>query len=161
MSYIYKLKNIDKEKLKELGYEPLPTTLCPAPQNQKYYFKIVLQETNSEPVLSLIDYYNKIADKICADKEMRKAHATIGIKFRKKTGEKHYYLMMNKDLRMMFRAWRIELDLEDEDVYFTISDGSLPRFYDAEQVIERYCQEEIKELELNDLVYKEEVSQVQ
>ena len=161
MSYIYKLKNIDKEKLKELGYETLPETLCPAPQNENYYFKIVLQGTNSEPVLSLIDHYNKIADKICADKQMRKAHAAIGIKFRKKTGKKHYYLMMNKDLRMMFRAWRIELDLENEDVYFTISDGSIPCFQDAEQVMERYCPEEIKELELNGLVYKEEAKQVQ
>ena len=61
----------------------------------------------------------------------------------------------------MFRAWRIELDLENKNVYFTISDNNIPCFYDAEQVIDRYCFEEIKELELNDFVYKEEVKQVQ
>lgn len=162
MSYIYKLQNIDTEKLKELGYEILPETICQAPENQKYYYKMVLQDTNSECVLSLIKFYNDIADKICADKAMRKVHADIGIKFRKKKNTKHYYLMMNKNLRMMFRAWRIELDLEEADVYFTISDGSLPKFYDAEQVIEKYCKAEIEELVNNNLVYKEEIaSQVQ
>lgn len=159
MSYIYKLKNIDIEKLKGLGYEPLPETICPAPDNQKYYYKMVLQDTNSECVLSLIKFYNDIADKICADKTMRKAHSDIGINFRKKKGTKHYYLIMNKKMRMMFRAWRLELDLEDEDIYFTISDGSLPKFYDAELVIEKYCKDEIETLVLNDLAYKEEVHQ--
>ena len=159
MSYIYKLKNIDVEKLKELGYDTLPESICAAPDNQKYYFKMVLQDTNSEPVLSLIDYYNKVADKICSDVKLRAAHAKIGIKFRKKKGK--HYLVMNHDLRMLFRAWRLELDLDDEDVYFTISDGSLPRFYDAEQVIEKYCKAEIEELVINDLAYKEEVKQVQ
>lgn len=161
MSYIYKFKNMDIEKIKELGYDKLPETICPAPQNENYYFKMVMQPTNSECVLSLIDFYNKIADKICSDKKLRKAHSDIGINFRKKTGKKHYYLIMNKELRNMFRAWRIELDLEEGDVYFTISDGSLPKFYDAELVLEKYCPKEIEELLINDLIQKEEVKQVQ
>ncbi len=161
MSYVYKFKNMSKEKLKELGYDKLPETLCPAPQNENYYFKIVYQPTNSECVLSLIDFYNRMADKICSDKNLRKIHANIGIKFRKKTGKKHYYLIMTKELRNMFRAWRLEIDFEDEDVYFTISDGSLPKFYDAELVLEKYCPDEIKELVINDLIQKEEVKQIQ
>lgn len=159
MSFVYKLKNIDTEKYKELGFEPLPEEICAAPDNQNFWFKVVLQETNSEPVLSLIDYYNRIADKICSDVKLRAAHAKIGIKFRKKKGK--HYLVLNHDLRMMFRAWRIELDLENEDVYFTISDQNIPCFYDADMVLDRYCDEAIKELLVNDLIYREEVKPVQ
>jgi len=158
MSYIYKLKeNANIEKLKELGYQELPETICPAPDNKNYLFKVVLQDTNSDCVLSLIEFYNKMADKICKDKQQRKLHASIGIKFRKKTGKKHYYLMMNKDLRMMFRTWRLEINLKERDIYFTISDGSLPSFYDGELIIEKYCPKEIDELIKNDLVETEEL----
>lgn len=162
MSYIYTFKEgMSKEKLKELGYDILPESLCPAPQNQEYYYKMVFQDTNAGCVLWLIDFYNKNADRICADKQMRKVHADIGIKFRRKRNEKHYYLIMNKDLRTMFRAWRLEIDFEEKGVYFTIADGSLPRFYDAENVLETYCPEEIKELVINNMIQKEEVKKEQ
>lgn len=160
VKYVYKLKNIDKEKLKELGYQPLPESICSAPDNENYYFKMVLQDTNADCVLNLIDFYNVNAEKICADKNMRAVHAAIGIKFRKKKKTGKYYLIMTPSLRMMFRAWRIELDLQNEDVYFTISDGSLPAF-GQDTVIEKYCPEEIQELIINDLAFKEEVKQVQ
>lgn len=160
MSYVYKLKNADKEKLAELGFEKLPEELCPAPQNENYLFKVVMQPADGECVKTLISYYNKGANQIVKNKELKEAYASIGIKFRS-SKNKPRHLVITPELIEMFQGWRIEINLETEEVYFTIADGSLPRFYDAELVLEKYCPEEIKELIINDLIQKEEVTQVQ
>ena len=155
-SYVYRLKNVDKEKLAELGYEKLPEELCPAPQNENFLFKVVMQPADGECVKQLVDYYNKGADEIVKNKTLKDVYASIGIKFRKPKG-KPRQLVLTPELVEMFQGWRIELSLKDEEVYFTIADGSLPRFHDAELVLEKYCPNEIKELLLNDLIIKEEV----
>ena len=156
MSYVYSLKNANKEKLIELGYEKLPEELCPAPQNEDFLFKVVMQPADGECVKTLISYYNKGADEIVKNKALREAYAKIGIKFRN-SKKRPRHLIITPELIEMFQAWRIEINLKTEEIYFTIADGSLPRFHDAELVMEKYCPEEIKELTLNDLIVKEEV----
>ena len=163
MTYNYKLKNVDnetREKFIELGYETLPEELCPAPENENILFKIVLQPQNGECVKTLINHYNRGADFICKDKKLREAYASIGIKF-KKPKNKPRELIITNDLLTMFSAWRLEVNLRTEEVYFTISDDLIPRFHDADLVLNRYCGEEIKELLINDLICKEEVKPVQ
>lgn len=155
MSYVYSLKNVDKEKLTELGYEKLPEELCPAPENENFLFKVVMQPADGDCVKNLISYYNRGADKIVKNKTLRDAYASIGIKFRS-SKKMARHLVITPELIEMFQAWRLEINLKTEEVYFTIADGSLPRFHDAELVLEKYCPEEIKELTLNGLIIKEE-----
>lgn len=159
MNYIYKLKDgIDKneaiEKLKEMGYDLLPYELCGLTDNDSIYFKVIEQPKDGECVRTLINHYNQIADKICSDKLYRKMHAEIGIKFRKK-GNK-YRLIITDELKEMFSLWRLEINFYEPifNVYFTISDGSFPRFYDAEKVMPKYCNEEIEMLLLNNIIEK-------
>ena len=163
MSYNYKLKNTSdetKEKLIALGYEKLPEELCEAPENENYLYKVVMQPRDGECVKSLIDHYNRGAEFICKNKDLRQIYASMGIKF-KSTKKQPRHLILTEELLDMFSAWRIEIDLKTESVYFTISDDNIPRFHDAELVLEKYCPEEIKELVMNDLIQKEEVKQVQ
>lgn len=159
MTYIYKIAddiNIDNviERLIDMGYQKLPEEICGAPQNEKYYFKIVMQPQDGECVKVLTDFYNDAAEKICSDKKMKKIHSKMGIKYKKRDGK--YKLVITPSLLEMFSAWRLELDFEENDIYFTISDGSMPRFYDAEKVIEKFCKEEINALLLNGIAKKVE-----
>lgn len=162
MSYIYTVKNADIDKIKELGFDLLPESLIGAPNPDLIFFKVQPQPYDGECVKSLIDFYDKMADKICSDSKMRKAHALIGIKFRRKKGK--YVLQINDEVLEMFSLWRLELNLMDNEynVYFTISDGNLPRFFDAEKVIEKYCDKnDIETLVLNNIIEKIEIGQVQ
>ena len=159
MNYIYKVKegiNVEEaiEKLKELEYDLLPYELHRLPDNDRIYFKVIEQPKTGECVNTLVNHYNMVAEKICSDKTLRKLHAEIGIKFRKK-GNIHK-LIITDELREMFSYWRLEINFYEPvfNVYFTISDGSFPRFFDAEKVIEKYCKEEIELLLLNDIVEK-------
>lgn len=159
MSYIYKLKDgINKdeviEKLKEMEYDLLPFELCGLDDNDSIYFKVIEQPRDGECVKTLINHYNMVADKICSDKLLRKMHAEIGIKFRKK-GSK-YRLIITDELKEMFSYWRLEINFYEPlfNVYFTISDGSFPRFYDADLVMSKYCSAEIEILLLNDIIEK-------
>ena len=161
MSYIYRLKTSDegvKEKLIELGYDKLPVELCPAPQNENFLYKVVMQPKDGECVNSLIAHYNAGADFICKDKKLREVYASIGIKFKKPKG-KPRQLILTDELLDMFSAWRLEISLSSGEVYFTIADDSIRSFYDAEVVLERYCPSEVEELVINDLIVKEEIKE--
>lgn len=161
MSYFYRLKKeINKneaiEKLKEMEYDLLPYELCGLNDNDSIYFKVIEQPKDGECVKTLIQHYNMVAEKICSDKLLRKLHAEIGIKFRKK-GNVHR-LIITDEVKEMFSYWRLELNFYEPEynVYFTISDGSFPRFYDAEKVMSKYCSDEIQMLLLNDIIEKVE-----
>lgn len=161
-TYIYQTKkNIDIEKLKEIGFELLPDVVCGIKDNDFIWYKIVKQPEDGECVKTLINFYNSIADRICEDKFVRKAHANMGIRFRRKKGK--YYLLVTPELREMFSAWRIEINLQEDDanVYFTISDGNMPRFHDADHVMDKYCKEDIDLLVLNDIIEKVQINIVQ
>ena len=158
-TYIYQTKeNVDVEKLKEIGFELLPEEVCGIKNNDFIYYKIVKQPEDGECVNTLIGFYNFIADNICGNKFARKAHANMGIKFRAKKGKHH--LVVTPELREMFSAWRIEINLQEDDanVYFTISDGNMPRFHDAEHVMEKYCKEDIDLLVLNNIIEKVQIN---
>lgn len=151
MAYIYKLKSNLPEKYADLGFEFLPADLYGMEQKIIMY-KIEEQPKDGQCVQQLIDFYNHIADNVILDKKARKAHALMGIKFRKKSGKLR--LVVTDELREMFSLWRLEINLEDGDVYFTISDGNMPSFYDAELVLDKFCGEDIKKLIENGLIEK-------
>lgn len=156
-NFVYQTKEkCDVEKLKELGFELLPDVVCGFENNKDIYFKIVQQPLDGECVNELIKFYNNIAEKICSDKFVRKAHAKMGIKFRKKKNK--YYLLVSNELREMFSLWRIEINLQEDgtNVYFTISDGNMPRFH-AEIVMEKYCKNDIEALVQNGIIEKVEI----
>lgn len=151
MSYIYKLKSNSPQKYADLGFEFLPADIYGMEQSTIMY-KIEEQPKDGQCVQQLIDFYNNIANNIIFDKKARKAHSLMGIKFRKKSGELR--LIVTDELREMFSLWRLEINLEDGDVYFTISDGSMPSFYDAELVLDKFCGEDINKLIENGLIEK-------
>lgn len=160
MSYIYRLKDgADVEKFKELGFEYLPPELYGSEEENNILYKIVKQPSDGACVQSLINFYNSIANRICSDRMARRAHVKMGIRYRYCKGK--YRLSINPDLIETFSLWRIEIDFEMGDVYFTISDGNLPRFYDADLVMDKYCKEEIELLRLNDLIERIELTKVQ
>lgn len=167
MSYIYTLKddlNFEQlaEKLKELGYEELPADITGGEGIDNlytYYFKVAEQPRYGECVNQLIGFYEKLANKICYNEFARKAHSKMGIKYRKTNGV--FHLVVNDELREMFSMWRVEIDLNSREIYFTISDGNMPRFYDAEKVLDVYCKPEIDLLKENNLIEKVEYSKVQ
>lgn len=156
MNYIYIIKNKDLEKIKNLGYETLPEEICEAPENENYYFKEVIQPKDGMCVKGLIKMYNTSADTICNNEKYKQLHENLGIKFEKVDGK--YELIQTDELIEMFRHWRIELDLTDNEVYFTISDGAVPSFYDAENVLDICAPNEIKELLENEIIEKVEVN---
>ena len=156
MSYIYRLvENPNLEMLKEIGFELLPPELYGDNSNETIYYKIIEQPEDGECVAQLLGFYERIADNICTDPEVRRAHYKMGIRFRFRNG--HYHLIVNREMLKMFSLWRIEIDLDTRDVYFTISDGNMPSFSDAELVLDKYCKDTIDLLVLNDLIYKEEL----
>ena len=158
MSYVYRVKDgADVEVFKELGFDYLPPELYGSEDENNILYKIIQQPLDGQCVKTLIDFYNSIAEKICSDKLIRKAHSKMGIKFRWQKGK--YKLVLNPIMLKMFRLWRLEIDFETGDIYFTISDGNMPRFYDAEQVIETYCKEDIETLVLNNVVEKVALTQ--
>ncbi|MBR3208842.1 MAG: hypothetical protein IKF82_01095 [Bacilli bacterium] len=156
MSYIYRLsENPNLDLLKEIGFELLPAELYGSKDNETIYYKIIQQPLDGQCVKELVGFYESIADNICTDQKARRAHCDMGIRFKFKDG--HYHLVVTKTLLEMFSMWRIEIDLETKDVYFTISDGNMPSFSDAELVLDKYCKETIDMLLVNDLIYKEEL----
>lgn len=159
MSYIYVLKDgYDLEKLKEIGFDYMPSDIV-GKENEKIIYKIVEQPIDGECVNELIKFYNKIALKICTDKIAKKAHEAMGIKFTKRKNT--YKLYVTDELLEMFSLWRIEINLEIGELYFTISDGNMPSFYDAELVLDKYCKDEIDLLIANNLIEKVESTQIQ
>lgn len=158
MSYIYKLKdNANLELLNEIGFELLPSELYGDGLNETIYYKIVEQPQDGQCVQQLVAFYNSIADKICTDQEIRRAHCKMGIKFRFRDG--HYHLILGKEMLKMFTLWRVEFDMEERELYFTISDGNMPRFYDSREVLDKYCSELIETLKINDLIEEEELKE--
>lgn len=155
MSYLYQLKDgTDVEKLKEMGFSYLPAELYGSDEEHNILYKIIKQPLDGKCVQTLIDFYQSLSNTICSDRVARRAHVKMGIKYRMKNGK--FNLIITQDLREMFSMWRLEIDFEIGDVYFTISDGSMPRFYDAEQVMEKYCKEDIDLLVLNNIIEKVE-----
>lgn len=132
--------------LEDLGFELLPQEICKVENTDSIWFKIVEQPKDGDCVNLLINFYNNLAEKICADKFARRCHVQMGIKFRKKNEK--YHLVVTDALREMFSMWRLEINLDDfePNIYFTISDGNMPSFYDANLVINKYCKDVISEL---------------
>ena len=157
MATVYALKeNVKKEDLIKLGYEILPEEITGIENCEDYLFKVCEQPLDGHCVNQLIQFYQENAEEICSDKTIRKIQASMGIKFRKHKDGKHY-LIDTKDLREMLSMWRLEVDLTANEIYFTISDGSLSRFYDPHRVLDVYCADAIKELEDLDYIVEVEV----
>ena len=157
MSFIYTIINSDLNKLKEMGYQILPEEICEAPKNENYYYKEVIQPKDGVCVNGLIKMYQDSAKTICENEKFRKLHRDIGIRFRKVNGE--YKLIVTDTMVEMFRHWRIELDIENKEVYFTISDGAVPSFYDAENVLDAQAPKEVKELIEAGIIEKVEIDE--
>ena len=163
-NYAYTVKQGLEKKdclplLEKLGFELLPKEICKIDNPDSIWFKIIEQPRNGDCVNLLINFYNNLAEKICADKFARRCHAQMGIKFRKKNDK--YHLVVTDSLREMFSMWRLEINLDDfePNIYFTISDGNMPSFYDADLVIEKHCKDVIKELVENGVAEKVRVEQ--
>lgn len=154
MINIYQIKDgADVEVLKELGFEYLPKELYGTEEAPNILYKIVVQPQDGQCVGTLIDFYQAISDKICTDRQSRRAHAKMGIKYKYKDGV--FKLIVTPAMREMFSLWRIEMNFETGDVYFTISDGNMPSFYNSD-VLEKYCGEDVDTLVLNNIIEKVE-----
>ncbi len=161
--YVYKVKAKSKMKLRNLGFKTLPKKIS---YNRHVLYKVVPQPVDGDCVNGLFNRYNNEKwQKTFLTKESIENYKNIGMEFEElylEDGTKHMILVDTPEVREMFSMWRLEVDYnDDEGLYlsFTIGDGTIPSFYNAEKVLDKYCPNEIKELLEKELIEKEEVQQ--
>lgn len=132
---IYKVKdNIDINEFGKIGYDIFP-------QSNDIVFKFVPQPLEGEVVQGSLNgiYNNQKWIKQFYNANKKRVKEAIGLKYNKK-GE----AVLTKRFVEVLTNWRIQIDFEDRWVGFKSLDPFDNQVFYAKQVLDLYCEEEIK-----------------
>ena len=142
---IYKFKeDADFNKLAELDWDIIPS------ENDLIFFKIVPQPVNGDLYCHLLNnfYRNEEWKKRVYSKFKNQITKDIGVKY-----DKNGILKMNPKLETTLTMWRLETNKND-DFWLGLKsyDPNDRHYFYSQEVLNKYCKEEIEKLKELDLI---------
>lgn len=148
---IYKFKeDTDFNKLAELGWDIIPN------EHDLIFFKTVPQPNDGDLYrFLLIQYYKNEDWKKSIYSKYKKELNKIGVKY-----DKNGIIKKTKELEILLTMWRLETN--ENDGYWLGLKSADPydnNYFYSKNIIDRYCEQEVKKLKELDLIEEIEVEQ--
>ena len=157
---VYKLKDgvLINDIIEKLDYQFLPFEFT---GGNEIMAKQVIVPNDSQPVLCVIDVFNKFINNFKKIEEAKKylSKANLNVEeFFKDDGTSEFQICLDENFFKLASSWRLEFNLSDDGwLGFTTGDMTFPLAFYNSTILKQYCEKEIKELFENDFIEELEV----